>query len=341
MIWAGRRLFAILSAGLLAVGSGCAPNLTQRLQLVAAWPANGDSLPVGRHTLELTFNAPLDSRATSASVFDADTEMRIDDADPRHLTLRLVHPRAGSYQLRWHAVARDARDAIDGEQSFELRDESVMPARLDNGQTGATDVDMPLDLAGQGFAKNATVTLSMGDDAQPLATIETDARGSFKARPKVLASIPFGVQPLTATDSQGHTASTAVEVRWGGWPPAVPIDVGAPGPGPGQVTFTVGVRNRSDYVLEHITLVVKDPAGAELIGTDASARREDQAMVWDIPTLPRGLTGPFKATYTASGAVVSQAWMEFRHRPARGCTRNCPPAFISNSAAESLPVAPL
>lgn len=313
----------------------------QRLQLVAAWPSNGESLPVGRHTLELTFNAPLDPRASWASVFGADTEMKIDDADPRHLTVRLTAPSPGSYQLRWHAVAMDAQDVTDGQQSFELRDESPMPARLNSGQTGATDVDMPLDLAGQGFARNASVTLTMGDDVQELATIETDARGSFKAQPKVLATIPFGVQPLTATDSQGHTASTAVEVRWGGWPPAVPIDVGAPGPGPGQVTFTVHVRNRSDYVLEHITLVLKDPPGAELIGTDASARREDHAMVWDIPTLPRGLAGPFNATYTASGAVASQAWMEFRHRPARGCTHNCPPAFISNSATESLPVAPL
>ena len=331
----------VLSAGLLVVASGCAPNLTQRLQLVAAWPANGESLPVGRHTLELTFNAALDPRATSASVFGADTEMTIDDADPRHLMLQLTAPSPGTYWLRWHAVAADARDATDGAQSFELRDMSEMPARLESGNNGATDVNMPVDLAGQGFEKNSTVTLTMGDDAQALATVDTDARGSFKAQPKVLASIPFGVQPLTATDGQGHAASTAVEVRWGGWPPAVPIDVGTPGPGRGQVTFTVWVRNRSDYVLEHITLVMKDPADAELIGTDPGARRQDQAMVWDIPVLSRGLVGPFKATYTASGAVVSQAWMEFRHRPARGCTHDCPPAFISNSAAESTPVAPL
>ena len=340
-----RRFYTVMAAALLAA-TGCAPNLTQRLQLVAVWPASGESLPVRRHTFELTFNAALDPRATSAAVLQTDAttalpiDVKMDATDPRRLTVRLADPRVGSYRLRWHAVATDSRGSTDGEQSFVLKDETVLPARLDVTRAMAKDAGQPLDLTGNGFAKNSTVKLTMGDDDQPLAMVDTDDRGSFEAQPKVLASIPFGVQPINASDDRGHTASAAVDVRWGGWPPAIPIDVGASGPGSGQVTFTVTVRNRSDYVLEHITLIVKDPDGARLVGTDPASRREDHASVWDIATLARGLAGPFGATYTASGPIVSQAWMEFRHRPERGCTQNCPPAFISNSAAESDPVSP-
>ena len=335
-----RPSFVLAAALMAGVASGCAPTLTPRLQLIAAWPAKGESLPVGRHTLSLTFNAPLDARATTASVTSLRSELQLDTANPRQLMVRLVDPRSGSYQLRWHAVAADTRDISEGEEAFTLRDESEMPPRLDVFQTDTSDVNQPLDLAGNGFARNSTVTLTMGDDDQPLATVSTNAGGSFKAQPKVLESMPYGVQPLTATDELGHRASTAVEVRWGGWPPAVPIDSGEPGPGLDQITFTVKVRNRSDYVLEHITLVVKDPIGAQFVGTDPGARREDREVVWDIPILARGVVGPFRATYTASMPVVSQAWMEFRHRPQRGCIEHCQPAFISDSAAESMPVAP-
>jgi hypothetical protein len=131
-------------------------------------------------------------------------------------------------------------------------------------------------------------------------------------------------------------------VRWGGWPPAVATDVGQPGPGPDQVTFVVQPRNRSDYVLEHVRVVMKDPDGSALVGSSPTAEHKDGTLAWVIPVMDRGQFGPFRATYQTNGAVVSHSWLEFRHRHERGCSGDtCLPAFISVSTADSKPVAPV
>jgi hypothetical protein len=153
--------------------------------------------------------------------------------------------------------------------------------------------------------------------------------------------VPFGLQPLAAVDSDGSRATAAVGVRWGGWPPAVATDVGQPGPGPGQVTFVVQPRNRSDYVLEHVMVVMQDPQASTLVGSSPEGQHRDGTLTWQIPVMDRGQFGPFRATYQTSSAIVSHAWLEFRHRHERGCTGDpCLPAFISVSTADSLQVAP-
>src|SRR5205823_6695487 len=121
---------------------------------------------------------------------------------------------------------------------------------------------------------SSVVQLSIGDDEQALASVETDAVGGFETQAKLPSSVPFGTQSISAADSQGETATAAIDVRWGGWPPVVATDVGQPGPEPGEVSFALNVRNRSDYLVEHVRVVMKDPEGGTLMGADPAPRRE-------------------------------------------------------------------
>ena len=151
----------------------------------------------------------------------------------------------------------------------------------------------------------------------------------------------YGVQPITATDAEGRTATGSVVLKYGGWPPVVAIDTGQTGPLPGEVTFSVSVRNVSDYVLEHVAVTMADPDAAEFVAGDGPYERSGTEVVWLIPEMDRGQRGPFRATYRLHGPVVSHSWVEFRHRRERGCwASDCIPAFISVSVADSAPVAP-
>jgi hypothetical protein len=174
-----------------------------------------------------------------------------------------------------------------------------------------------------------------------LSTIETDASGSFVAEERVPQTVPFGQQPVVATDMCGAATTAAVQVRWGGWPPLVGFDVGQSGPGPGEVTFRLSLRNRSDYVLERIHVVLIDPPESTFVVADPAARRQDQSLIWDIPTMDRGVLGPYRVTYRVTGSATSHAWIEFRHRRPHGCSGDdCLPAFVSESVAESTTVLP-
>ena len=177
-----------------------------------------------------------------------------------------------------------------------------------------------LELVGKGFARESPVTLTIGDGAQTLATTRTDAAGKFNLEARVPVSVPLGVQPVAATDAERHLAVGSVEVRWGGWPPVMASDVGEAGPEPDQVTFTVTPRNLSDYVLEHVRVVVKDPEGGVFVDADPGAQRQDDTLEWLIPVMDRGAYGPFRATYRASQPLVSHASDWFRHRRERGCS---------------------
>jgi hypothetical protein len=294
------------------------------------------------------FNTPLAADATSAGVTREDggaavtTAVAVDASNPRRLTVRLLNPAVGAYQLHWHAVAAEApANASEGDQAFALQNESPTPARIDISPA-TVEVGDRLELVGKGFRPGSPMQLTIGDDAQPLTTTETDARGTFNVETKLPDSVPFGMQPITAADTDGHNATGAVQVHWGGWPPAVATNTGQPGPGPGEITFTLAVRNRSDYVLEHVQVVMKDPDAATLVVADPGAQRQEDTMVWQIPVMPRGTYGPYHATYRADTGTVSHAWLLFRHRHARGCAggSTCVPAFISESTADSAGVAP-
>jgi methionine-rich copper-binding protein CopC len=326
--------------------SSCAPSLAARPYLVAAWPPAGSSLSVNRQTFELTFNRPLRPELSTAAVWREEedvptpTEVRLEPADSTRLRVRLVEPAAGAYQLHWHAVAAESGAAVDGDQAFRLQDESPAPPRIEVSPAKA-DKGETLELVGKGFAKHSVVQLTIADDQQSLASVETDGAGKFSAEAKVPPSVPFGVQPVSATDGLGRNALGAVAVRWGGWPPVVATSVGQPGPGLGEVTFTVNVRNGSDYLVEHVRVVLKDPESGVLVGADPAPQRDAATLVWMIPVMDRGLVGPFRATYRTNAPAVGKAWLEFRHRHVGPCVDDdCLPAFISDSSADSPPVAP-
>jgi methionine-rich copper-binding protein CopC len=338
-------LVAVL-VGWAVVAVGCAPTLDGRPKLVATWPADGASLPVAEQTLELTFNRPLDPNATWATVWrDGDTApgsagVASDPANARVLRVDLDGPAAGAYRLQWHAVAARSTAANDGEQRFYVRPESAPPPRLEVLRASAEAGDN-VQVVGQGFGRECPVQLTIGDDDQDLAEVDTDSNGGFVATVRVPAVVPFGLQPVSAVDAHGDTATAALQVRWGGWPPLVAWTVGRAGPGPDEVTFWLHLRNRSDYVLERIRILMVDPEDAIFVAADPQASRHDGGVDWEIASADRGMVGQFSATYRVSGPAVSYAKIDFRHRRPRGCTgEECLPAFVSEINSKSVAVAP-
>jgi methionine-rich copper-binding protein CopC len=341
-----RTLIGMPLALLAVASASCAPSLAVPPRLIAVWPTAEASLSVARHTVDLTFNRPLNRDSSSASVWrEPDgapmaSRAETDTTNPLHLKVELLEPAAGTYQLHWHAVASQSGQAADGDHAFVLRDESAMPPRIDVSPATA-DSGERLELVGRGFGSDSSVQVSIGDDRQTLSEVQTDAGGAFNLEARVPESVPFGVQPVVAADAQGRKATSAVLVRWGGWPPVVATTVGQPGPAAGDVTFTLNVRNRSDYVVEHVRVVMKDPDGGAFVGAVPSPQRQDGMLTWEIPVMDRGVIGPFRVTYRATSALVGHAWLEFRHRHGSGCSRDdCLPAFISESTADSALVAP-
>jgi methionine-rich copper-binding protein CopC len=333
-------------AGLLA--AACAPILAAPPHLIAAWPLDEAHLSIAPHTLDLTFNRPLLPESTWAEAWRYDdgaqlpTDAVVEPDNPRRLTVRLQQAVAGQYRLHWHAVAARTGAASDGEQDFSMQDESPGSPRIGVSQALANSGDK-LEVKGSGFGKRSTVTLTIGDDAQALNTVETDAHGSFGVDVRVPSGVPFGVQPVSAVDNGGQVAATALQVRWGGWPPLDAFTTGQPGPGAGEVTFSMSVRNRSDYLLERVRVVLDDPNPdvTSFVSAAPSAQRQERAVVWEIPVLDRGVVGPFRATYRATAAIASHATIEFRHRRPRGCTADdCPPAFVSETTSDSTLVNP-
>ncbi len=325
--------------------AGCAPVLTMPPHLVAAWPTAGVTLPLTQTTFDLTFNHALSPEASWAAVWrDIDglpiaADSAVERSDLRRLRVTLKEPIAGEYRLHWHAVAARTAAAADGEQTFSLQDESSTPPRVELSRVAA-ETGEKVEVTGQGFGKRCSVRLTIGDDEQMLSTVETDRKGSFVAEARVPQNVPFGEQPVLATDMCGAAATAALQVRWGGWPPLVAFDVGQPGPAPGEATFWVTLRNRSDYVLERVRVVLPDPQGASFVSADPASRYHDQTVTWEIPTMDRGVLGPFRVTYRVAGAVSSHAWIEFRHRRPHGCSGDdCLPAFVSETTSESTPVA--
>jgi methionine-rich copper-binding protein CopC len=326
--------------------AGCAPPLDVPPHLVAASPVPGARLPVGRQAFELSFNRRLSSEATWAAVWrDEDgaslpVDTTIDPGSASRLTVRLREAAPGRYHLHWHAVSARMATTADGEQDFSMQDESTTPPRLELSRASA-DTGERLAIVGKGFGQKCLVTLTIGDDQETLTTIETDAHGAFETEMRIPDGVPFGLQPLSAEDTRGGKATAAVQLKWGGWPPLVSFTRGQSGPRPGEVTFALNLRNRSDYVLEHVRVVLTDPPGATFVSARPAAERQGGATVWIVPTLDRGVIGPFRATYRAPSSVVGRTWVEFRHRHALGCSEDdCSPAFISESVSESEPVAP-
>ena len=341
-----RTVFPFIVAALVGLTTGCAPALVAAPRLVAVWPAAGASLPIARHSFELTFNRDLNADSSFAAVWrdhdgaalPTDTVVKRDDG--RRLRVKLLDAEPGDYRLSWHAVAAHGGAAVDGEQAFSLRDESPGAPRLVVSRATA-DTGDKVQIVGDGFGEDCVVRLSIGDDDQELSIAGTDQRGSFVAEAKVPASVAFGTQPVQAVDEWGATASAALQVRWGGWPPLLVFTTGRSGPGAGEVTFLLSARNRSDYLLERVRVILEDPPDGTLVVAEPAPRRLERAIAWDLPIVDRGVVGPFRATYRVSAPVTSHSRIEFRHRRPHGCSGDqCLPAFISETTSDSSLVYP-
>jgi methionine-rich copper-binding protein CopC len=336
----------LVAAAAAFVGAGCAPVLAAPPHLVAVWPAPNATLPVALHAFELTFNRSLRREETWAEVWrDEDgvpmaTETVIDAHNSRRLRVNILEPAAGQYRLRWHAVSARTSATSDGEQVFEMQEESISAPRLQVSRVSADSGDR-IQISGNGFGQECPVRLTIGDDEQALTTVETNAEGAFVIDTKVPPSVPFGLQPVAAVDVWGDSATAPLQVRWGGWPPLVAFTVGQPGPRAGEVTFSLSVRNRSDYLLEKVRVIMSDPDGATFVAAEPQTARQERALAWEIPMVDRGVVGPFRATFKVSGAVATHARIEFRHRRPHGCNGDdCLPAFVSETMSDSTAVYP-
>src|SRR5207248_1536247 len=205
----------LMVAGLMGWVAGCAPVLVAPPQLVAVWPAPGARLPVSQTSFELTFNRALHPERTWATVSrDEDgspisVDSTVQPSNPRRLSVFLKEPARGQYRLHWHAVAVRTAAAVDGEQTFSLQDESVAPPRIEVSPLAA-ETGEKLQVTGKGFDKHCAVRLTIGDDEQALSTVETDASGSFEVEARVPQTVPFGQQPISATDGCGAATTAAV-----------------------------------------------------------------------------------------------------------------------------------
>src|SRR5439155_8804935 len=101
----------------------------------------------------------------------------------------------------------------DGEQPIAFQDESATPPQIDVVQRTAESGDK-FELKGTGFARRGVLHLAIGDDAQELKTVQLDARGNFDEEARVPLGVPFGMQPIVATDSEGAAATAGLQVRW-------------------------------------------------------------------------------------------------------------------------------
>jgi methionine-rich copper-binding protein CopC len=328
-----------LAVACLLLSAACAPALTSHARLVAGSPAASAVIGTPPATLDLSFNEELAPSSTvqAVSISSGETVSQastVDPANKRQLSAPLNGLAPGVYQVRWHTVPATAGAPLDGAYSFTVAPDARTQPHLWLGKATA-DSQETVPLGGQGFAPRSTLKLAIADDAQPLQSIQTDDAGAFAATIVVPPDVPYGWQPILATDATGARAALPLEVRWGGWPPLDAAVVARPGPSEGEVTFSVTVRNRSDYVLEAIRVAVPVPDGSTFASATAGGQLTDGEVTWAIPWIDRSTAGPFDLTLRSTGPVTVQAQVDYRHRRPRGCLGDgCLPAFISNAVSQ-------
>jgi methionine-rich copper-binding protein CopC len=340
-------LAIVASVSLLLLSTACAPVPASPPHLIATWPAAGASVKSAT-TLELTFNRALEPASSSVELVHmpdgqlVTTDVRLDPTRRHRLRIGLGEPLSpGDHYVRWHATDARSLASQDGTFGFTVQPGTRIAPRLDIRGDAVRNGDA-LDLSGQGFAAHAQVQVTIGDDDQPLQSVRADARGAFSISPRIPPGVAFGVQPVSATDDSGNRATAAIKVRWGGWPPVVAWTMGQAGPAAREVTLSVTLRNRSDYVLERVRVVMLDPEGAIFLRSDNGARHADGQVAWEFGWLDRGLAGPLHATYRTDHPIASHTAIHFRHRRPRGCEDDeCLSAFVSETASDSALIEPL
>ena len=210
--------------------------------------------------------------------------------------------------------------------------------------TDTTDVQQPFIVTGTGFAPSQTLALTVADNNEHLdtwGTAETDASGAFTAAVRIPADVPFGMQPITASDPKGDNAQGQVMVKWGGWPPLQLAVKAASGPSAGQVTFTVSGYNLSDFVLQTVRVRLPIPTGATFVsaGRGGSVFNGSEVAWDDSGPLPRGPLLPRTATFQVDGPVATHAWAYFYH-VGSGLANDYAPGFQSDSVTPDMSATP-
>jgi len=341
-----RSTRALMAAGAtLLLTTGCAPALLARAHLVAAAPAVNSVVGTAPRELLLTFNRDLAPGVSFVNLTDAaGAPVSVSsESESRTMVAALPDLRDGTYRVRWHSVDAATRESLDGTYEFTVSSRAGTRPTVSLSRELA-DATEPLTVIGDGFTPESDVRLVIGDDDQALGTARVDRNGKFNADVVVPGSVPYGVQAVSAVDTSDTKASAVLQVFWGGWPPLGVWTVAEPGPEIGQVTFHASGRNRSDYVLEAISVSLEVPSIATFVSATAEGEADGSRVTW---TLERGLDrttfGPLKATFAIPDgtAVSARSDVEFRHRRPRDCIGDgCLPAFISTTHSESPPVRP-
>src|SRR5919198_1957552 len=327
---------------MLVLLAACAPTAPMRAHPILIEPVPDAVLGAQPSTAEIAFSARLDPDRSRLLVTDAEGTVvsepsRVDTSDPRRLVAPLRGLAPGVYQLVWSSVQAGSTASLEGQARFRI--EPGAPARptirlsspqLDSGQ--------PLSVEGQGFAPSTRVVVSIGDDADELAVTTSRADGSFViAAVPVPDDLPLGEQPVLARDNQGAAAASLLRVHWGGWPPLRLTLTRMPGPVPGEVTVQVGGRNRSDYVLRDVRLILLLPAEARLVSANPPGREDNETVVWDpISNLERGPPEPRLAILRTDprAAAEVRVWAEYGHMPEQNPIWGPLPGFFSNAVSQ-------
>ncbi|MBV9356331.1 MAG: copper resistance protein CopC [Chloroflexi bacterium] len=337
------RILAMLGLLLVPILSGCAASLPARPRLIASSPAPDATIGLTPTRLELHFSEPV-LPSSSVDVRDprgALVSTAADSLDPQLVVATLPAGLGdGVYSVDWHAVAAGGHQALDGSYSYTVASGAPAHPRLTLSR-GLADVGDPVLISGTDFTPNAAVAVTIADDDQPLTSVNADAGGNFSVPVQMPNDVPFGDQPIQAKDGSGAGAVADLVVRWGGWPPLRVFTNGEPGPGPGQITFTVSGRNRSDYTLEGLRVLLDVPQGAQVVWASTGATQAGGQLIWSLPPVDRSTIQPSLATFAVAGPMQTQARVEFAHRRPRGCIGDpCLPAFVDSTLSMSSVISP-
>jgi methionine-rich copper-binding protein CopC len=332
-----------LVLGLLLALAGCAPRALLHAHPILIQPPPNAVLGAPPSTAEIAFTAPVAGDRSSLVVIDSDGSVvsersRVDVTDPRRLVAALPGSLpSGAYELIWRSVEASTNAELDGQEKFRIEPSAPQRPAIAFSMP-EVDAGDKLSITGTGFSPNTRVVLTIGDDADQLAVTSSREDGSFVvAALPVPADLPLGEQPVTARDNNGATAATLLRVHWGGWPP-MRLSVNArAGPRPDQVTVDLGGRNRSDYTLRDVRLVLRLPPGASLTSASPGGREDSASVVWDVPgSLERGPLDPRWAILSvdrSDGAPTFGAWAQYGHLPERSPIWGDLPGFYSSSAS--------
>ena len=95
-------------------------------KLESAVPASGSTVDVAPDALRLTFNEDLESTFSTVKVSDANgaavtrEKAKVDESNPRVLTIALPKLPSGSYSVQWAAMTHDAHKT-KGTYAFQVK----------------------------------------------------------------------------------------------------------------------------------------------------------------------------------------------------------------------------